>query len=372
MKVLIAGGHLTPALAVIEQLPKGTEVLYVGRTYALEGDSAYSLEYNTITQRHIAFANLNAGRLQRKFTKHTIAALFKLPKGFFEAKKIIAEFQPDIIVGFGGYVSVPLGIVGAMRKIPVIIHEQTLGAGLANKILAPFASKICVSWKSSLQHFPKRKTVITGNPAMEAIFHTQSHRIERKLKNLPLLVIVGGSLGSHAINVLVEDALSSLLSVCAIIHQTGGASEFGDFDRLSEKKYTLPLRIRDRYEVTKFIDPKDIIATLNSADVVVTRAGINTLTTLLILNKPSLVIPLPSSQKNDQQRNADFFAAHGLGKVLNQDLLNPESLSQEIFAMIKHRDEYKNTRSSEELIIHQYAGKKIVDIITFFSKKEVF
>lgn len=364
MKILIIGGHLTPALAVIDALPKDVEVVYVGRKHALEGDKAVSLEYQAITARNIPFEQIQTGRIQRTFTRHTISSLLKLPQGFFQAYKLIKKIKPDVIVGFGGYVSVPICVAGAIFKIPIILHEQTLEAGLANKQLAKFAEKICISWENSQQFFPKGKTVLTGNPAVASIFE-QSSVTKSPKKSLPTLVIVGGSLGSHAINILIEGCLEQLLEKYTIIHQTGDAKTFGDFDRLEKKKSTLPEALQDRYTLIKFIDPQDIISTFASATLVLSRAGMNTVTTLLVLNKPALLIPLPISQNHEQKKNAHFFKEHGLGEVVMQSTLTPTKLFDVIHAMIKQIDQYQNTKDTKELQIHTHAAQQIVDIINY-------
>jgi UDP-N-acetylglucosamine--N-acetylmuramyl-(pentapeptide) pyrophosphoryl-undecaprenol N-acetylglucosamine transferase len=370
MKILICGGHLTPALAIIDALPKDTHVLYVGRKHGLEGDNAHSLEYQVIKEKNIPFVHINAGKLQRKLTKHTIPSLLKLPRGFLEAFTVLKKFRPDVVVGFGGYVSVPLGIAAYFLKIPVIIHEQTFASGLANKLLSRVASTICLSWDSSLEHFPKEKSVITGNPAVSEIFHETSQTTYVKKSNLPLLVIVGGSLGSHAINALVERVLNQLLEQFQILHQTGDAKEFADYDRLYEKKDLLPKELQERYTLTKFINPREIIATLTKADLVVTRAGINTITTLLMLHKPSLVIPLPSSQKNDQYKNAHMFASYGLGIAVTQESLSPERFLELIFDMIKTPEKFVNKKGEKELEIHKSATNTLVKIITDYAQKK--
>src|SRR6185437_3796515 len=136
----------------------------VGREYAFEGDSALSLEYQTAKRLGLAFEPLTTGRIQRKFTKHTFGSLAKIPVGLTQAKKIITRFQPDIVLSFGGYVSVPVVLAAAANRVPIVIHEQTLQAGLANKIASRFAAKICISWEESAKYFPKNKIVLTGNP----------------------------------------------------------------------------------------------------------------------------------------------------------------------------------------------------------------
>ena len=138
MKVVIVGGHLAPALSVIEVLPKDTEILFIGRKYALEGDNALSLEYKTITSMNISFVGLNTGRLQRKLTKFTFFSLMKLPFGIIKSFLILLKFKPDVVVGFGGYVSIPVAFCAYLLRIPIVIHEQTMEAGLANKFVSFF------------------------------------------------------------------------------------------------------------------------------------------------------------------------------------------------------------------------------------------
>lgn len=368
MKILITGGHLTPALAVIEQLPNDVHVLYVGRKYALEGDKAFSLEYQTILNMHIPFAELTTGRLQRKLTIHTIPSLLKLPVGLAQAIKIVHSYKPDVILSFGGYVSVPIAFAAKLLRIPIIIHEQTLEAGLANRIVAPLASKICISWQTSAKFFPKNKTILTGNPAVATILNT-IRPTKKHATTLPKVVIVGGSLGSHAINLLVEGSMDKLTQEFHVLHQTGDAKQFGDYDRLIAKKQMLEKKLQDRYLPIKFIDPKDIISAFQQADLVVTRAGINTITTLLLLNKPAFVIPLPISQNNEQRKNALFLKEHGLGEVVSQDSLTPEKFFNYIHAMIKNRDKYINTKEISELLIHKESAQKIIDIVSYEQKQ---
>ncbi|MEK7451076.1 MAG: glycosyltransferase, partial [Patescibacteria group bacterium] len=164
MRVIIIGGHLSPALSIIEKLPKTDKVLFIGRKYVFEGDQALSLEYKTIQSLKIPFVNLITGRLQRKFTKHTIPSLLKLPYGFMRSILALIKFQPDVVLSFGGYLSFPVVLSAFLLRIPIVIHEQTLEAGLANKILSVFAKKICISWETSRKFFPKGKIVLTGNP----------------------------------------------------------------------------------------------------------------------------------------------------------------------------------------------------------------
>lgn len=366
LRIIICGGHLTPALAVMESLPKNITIMYVGRKYSLEGNSSLSLEYQTITDRGIKFEEIQTGRLQRKWTKFTLPSLGKIPKGFFQAVKIIHTFKPDIIVGFGGYVSVPICMAGWLSGIHFILHEQTLQAGFANRMLAPFAKQICISWKSSERYFPKYKTILTGNPAIEKIISAKKEKIT---STNPRIIIVGGSQGSHAINLLIEHSLERLLAKYEIFHQTGDAAEFNDFARLLEKKNNLKLELKNRYSITKFIDPKNIGNLFYNATLIVTRAGANTIGALLALNKPALAIPLTVSQSQEQKKNAQLLRNSGLGEYVYQESLSPEKFIFLLDSMIHNITAYKiNSKlNAEEIKIHSHAIEKIHYAISYAS-----
>lgn len=338
MKLVIVGGHLSPALAVIDALPKDTNVLFIGRKYVFEGDKAFSLEYKTIVDQKIPFAEISTGRLQRKFTRHTISSLLKIPYGFIQSFFILQKFKPDVALSFGGYLSVPVGIAAFLLRIPLVIHEQTLERGFANKILSIFAKKICISWETSRKYFPKSKTVLTGNPIRKFTINNLQLTIDNKL---PTIYITGGSSGSHFINTLVEGCIEELLKKFIVIHQTGDAQEYNDFDRLQKIREGLPSELKARYTIIKFVEPGNIGSIMQKADLVVSRAGINTITELIYFKKPSLLIPISFSQRNEQVKNALFLKNLGLAEVFNQDSLDPKKLLRFIEEMINNKSRYK-------------------------------
>ncbi|SRR6266568_1950201 len=367
MKVLIAvggGGHFSPALAVIEQMPKEWEVLLVGRKYAFEGDQALSLEYQTAKRLGLPFEPLTTGRFQRKLTRHTLFSLAKMPLGFAQANNIITSFQPDVVLSFGGYISVPVVLAAASKRLPIVIHEQTLHAGLANKFASRFAARICISWKESEQFFPKQKTVLTGNPLRKEFLNAQTSPQpspkKRGSDEFPLIYITGGSGGAHGINVLIEGCLEKLLEKFSIIHQTGDAKEFNDFDRLEKAKAQLPQELQKRYEVKKFIEPEKVINILQQADLVISRSGINTVTELLYLGKPSLLIPLPYGQHNEQLANANFVKKIGLAQVVDQLKILPEELHEKVSEMISNLQTYTRHKAESRDLIQTEAAQKII------------
>ena len=368
MKLAIVGGHLSPALAVIDALPKGTQILFIGRKYAFEGDKTLSLEYRTITEHKIPFATISTGRWQRKFTRFTIPSLFKIPYGAVQSFLILRKFKPDVFLGFGGYLSLPLGLAAFILRIPIVIHEQTLEAGIANRILSIFAKKVCVSWETSWAFFPSSKIVLTGNPIRKfKVSRGAGSRFARQFsindKNLRVIYITGGSSGSHFINTLVEGCIKKLLEKFIIIHQTGDAQTYHDFDRLKKLRESLPFELKERYRLTKFVEPENVGLVMQRADLVVSRAGINTVTELIFFKKPSFLIPLPSSQKNDQLKNALFLKNLGLAEVFYQDMLDSKKLLRFIGEMINNIDRYE--------ILNQVqndkgnAAQKIIEVIEY-------
>ncbi len=364
MKVLVCGGHLTPALAVINNLPKNTEVLYAGRKYSMEADRAVSLEYQIIHKRKITFAHLETGRLQRKLSSQTISSLVKFPKGFLQAWQIINKFSPDVIVGFGSYVSLPLGFAGWLQHVPLVLHEQTLGAGLTNRLLTPLATAVGISWGSSKQFFDPQKTTLTGNPSVEAYFKVE--KVKKNPSELPTLVIVGGSQGSHFINSLISCSLDLLLKKFNITHQTGDAQKFDDYEHLCKIQKTLPVELKNRYNLVKFLDPDDIANIFSGADIVVTRGGINTILGLLILGKPALVIPLLTSSQQEQRKNAQLFKQAGLGETAYQERLTSETFINLLTTMMHNINAYGVSETfKNNLGVHKNASEKLIKLITY-------
>ncbi|HSX09789.1 MAG TPA: UDP-N-acetylglucosamine--N-acetylmuramyl-(pentapeptide) pyrophosphoryl-undecaprenol N-acetylglucosamine transferase [Candidatus Saccharimonadales bacterium] len=372
MKVLIAvggGGHFSPALAVIESMPKDWEVQLVGRKYAFEGDTALSLEYQTAHRLGLKFEAITTGRLQRKFTQHTLTSLVKVPIGMAQANKIVGNFKPDVILSFGGYVTIPVILAAAARRVPIIIHEQILRVGLSNKIASRFATTVCVSWPESKKFFPAGKTILTGNPLRKEFLNLKINR-EKEDNDLPQLYVTGGSAGAHGINVLIEGELTELLEKYSIVHQTGDSQQFNDFDRLEKKRESLPAHLHKRYKLFKFIKPDEVMDYVSAADLVISRSGINTLTELLYIGKPCLLIPLPYGQHNEQLVNASFVKEVGLGEYVNQLRTTSGELVQKIDEMIQRLDTYKKHKDDARALIHADATQKIIAEVVRASQKK--
>lgn len=368
MKIIIIGGHLSPALSVLDSLPKNWEILFVGRKYVFEGEKSLSLEYKTINDLKIPFKEISTGRLQRKFTKNTVPSLLKLPSGFFKALGILKKFRPDVVLGFGGYLQIPVVFASFFLKIPVVLHEQTLESGFANKICSPIAKKICISWESSARFFPKEKTILVGNPVRKEIIQNPSirqaqDRIQNSELDLPLIYVTGGSSGSHFLNHLIENLVTNLLVNFNVIHQTGDSFKYDDFKRLKILRETLPKGLKKNYSIHKFINPSDVGNVLGQAEFVIGRAGMNTITELIFTKKPAILIPLTFSQNNEQVKNALFLEKLGIAKIILQKEASPQVLLSAINSMHESIARYtKKTQNLKDLIKEDAVGK-IIEVI---------
>lgn len=370
MKLIIVGGHVSPALAVLDALPKDVQVCFVGRKKIFEGDAGESLEYKEVKKRTVLFENLVTGRLQRSMTRHTIPSLLKLPVGVIHAITILKRFRPDVVLIFGGYLGLPVGIAARILRVPIVLHEQTLEAGLTNKLLAPHAKMICISWEQSQAFFPRQKTVLTGIPMRktgETVF-PESISFTSRLHKFPLVYVTGGSGGSHPINTLIAGCLKDLLEKTRVIHQTGDAKQFQDFEHMNLLKNELPVSLQERYKVVKFIDPAILPLVYKHVSLVVGRSGMNTVSELIVHKVPALLIPLPHAQGNEQFKNAVFFVSLGLGEVVDQEALTLEKLSQKILSILNNTDAYKNANVKD--VIPSDAAEKIIKILYHVTEKE--
>lgn len=345
LKILITGGHFTPAKAVIEELlkNKNVEIVYVGRKTSMEGDSALSAEFFALSKLKIKYKTLITGRFRRSFDILTIFSLLKIPIGIMQSILILLSERPNMILSFGGYISVPLVITGWLLSIPIITHEQGLTLGLANKINSLFVDKVALSFPNSSAN---RKIIVTGNPLREEILHPKSGFMY-KLKP-PIILITGGNQGSHILNLAVEGCLKKLLKVASVIHQTGD-SKFLDYERLSPYK-------SDRYLPVKWIGG-GIGTVLSKVDLVVCRSGMNTLMEAAYFGVPVLTIPI--NKHSEQNQNAQFFQKSGLGNILSQTKLTSKNLEEEIKQMLKNTQNLRQKARRAKLQIIPDASKRL-------------
>lgn len=343
MKVLITGTHFTPAVAVIEKLikEKDISIVYVGRSNTMEWDFSPSVESSILPQMGVDFVPIISGRLARAFSLVSLISLFKIPLGFVHSFFVLLKQKPDVVVSFGGYTAVPVVITAWLFSIPILIHEQGLKLGLANKISSFFADKIALSFDSP--QISGGKYLLTGNPLREEITNPSKNNgspiskfiNNARKKNKSIVLITGGNQGSHIINLAVEKIIAQLAKVTCIIHITGH-SKYQDYDRLKMKE-------DENYTVYKWVD-KEFGYILKKTDLVITRAGMNTLMEIGFFKKPTIIIPIPNKE---QTENADYFSDKNGAMIISQKELNPDFLLGKIKECLGHNKNsiYQDTKT---------------------------
>jgi UDP-N-acetylglucosamine--N-acetylmuramyl-(pentapeptide) pyrophosphoryl-undecaprenol N-acetylglucosamine transferase len=386
-RIAIIGGHLTPALSVLEQLQiRGYEdIIWIGGKYSQTGNKNTSPEYQVVKNKNIKFVELKAGKLWRKLTfKSIIPGLINfllIPYGFIKAFFIILYYQPDLVLSFGGYLALPLVISSKLLLKKSITHEQTIVTGTTNKYIAKFADIILVSWEKSLSYFPKNKTNFVGLPLRRSIY-TQKENTKIFDNNLPILFAVGGNQGSNTINWRLLKILPELLEHMNVIHLTGNSSLTQDFNKAVYLRESLSTELKSRYLVKEhaFDTEYDYAKYLASSDIVLSRAGANTIAEILYMGKLSVLIPIPWSSHNEQQLNAELVASTGLGFVIKQtNDLEPITIKHAIDkALANHQ---KGTSFSGQTIaesriiarkfIHEDASQKFVMYIERLLSRQI-
>lgn len=326
-------GHVTPNIALIARLKKeGWDIHYIG-TYQ-------GIEKGLIEQTGIPYHGISSGKLRRYFDVKNLTDPFRVLWGMKEATALVKKLKPNVIFSKGGFVAVPVILGGWINRVPTIIHESDMTPGLANKLAIPFASKICANFPETLQYLPKDKGILTGTPIRQEIFKGSGQR-GRDLCGFdaqkPVILVMGGSLGSVKINTCVRSALPILLEPFQIIHLCGkgnidetlqGIKGYKQFEYVSEE---LP----------------DLFA---SSDLVISRAGANSISEFLALKKPHVLIPLSAkASRGDQILNALSFENQGFGKVLLEEDMEVETLIQTVIDVYKNRHAYIHTMDQSKV-----------------------
>jgi UDP-N-acetylglucosamine--N-acetylmuramyl-(pentapeptide) pyrophosphoryl-undecaprenol N-acetylglucosamine transferase len=305
-------GHVFPGIAVAQEL--GRRVIWIG--------SSDGVEKSLVTAAGIEFRPIPAGKLRRYFSLRNLSDLAKIAAGFFASVRILKKERPALLFSKGGFVSVPPVVAARLVGIPSFTHESDFDPGLATRINLRFCEKVLVSFAETVQYLPARyraKAVVTGNPVRASIYRAEASRGRAHVgcaPSAPLLFVMGGSLGSSFINALIQSSLPRLLKRFFVVHQAG------------EKGYVASLR--RSYFTTPFFGEElpDVMA---AADLVISRAGANTLAELAALGKPSLLIPLPeTSSRGDQLRNAELFRARGASLVMAEGESSPDALCEAV------------------------------------------
>lgn len=353
-KIVMTGGgtagHVTPNIALMPALRKeGYEISYIG--------SYDGIEKRLIEEQNVPYYGISSGKLRRYFDLKNFSDPFKVIKGYGQSIKLLKKLKPDVVFSKGGFVSVPVVLAAKHCKIPAIIHESDLTPGLANKLAIPGATKVCCNFPETLRYLPTEKAVLTGSPIRQELLHGNPENA-RKLCNFdqdekPVILIIGGSLGSKAINAAIRELLPQLLDNYHIIHLCG--------------KGNLDASCNDKKGYVQFEYANKELADLFAlSDLVISRAGANAICELLALRKPNILIPLSAAaSRGDQILNANSFKASGYSYVLEEENLNANTLSEAIRYVFENKTSYI---SAMEKNGGQHSIDTIVELIRNASK----
>ena len=317
-------GHVTPNLALIPFLKEdGWEVIYIG--------SEKGIERSLIEAEGIPYYGIPTGKLRRYFSKENFSDMLRVVKGVAEAKKRIKELKPDLVFSKGGFVAVPVVLAAKSNGVPVIIHESDITPGLANKIAMPFAKVICTTFPETLKHISKKSGVHTGSPIRKELFQGDCKKGLQLCGfdgTKPVLLMMGGSLGAVKLNQCLRGELPKLLEKFDVIHLCGKGNL--DHELLNQKGY-------QQFEYVSG-ELADLFA---ATDLIVSRAGSNSICEFLALKKPHLLIPLSkNASRGDQILNAASFAAQGFARVLPEEEMTAETLMENILTLYDNRNKY--------------------------------
>ena len=329
-KIVLTGGgtagHVTPNIALMPALKEaGYEITYIG--------SKKGMEKGLIEATGTKYYGISSGKLRRYFDWKNFSDPFRVMNGFFEAKRILRKIKPDVIFSKGGFVSVPVVLAAKALHIPAVIHESDMTPGLANRIALRGATTVCCNFPETVEKLQGNRAIWTGTPIRQELFSGDANRGLSfcgfdSANDKPVLLIIGGSQGSVFINNAVRGSLDELLKDFRIIHLCGK----GNLD--------VSLKNREGYAQYEFIS-RELPDLFAAADIIISRAGANAIFELLALKKPNILIPLGlNASRGDQILNARSFEKQGFSKVLEEESVTAELLTDTVRKVYADRDQY--------------------------------
>ena len=330
MRVIVAaggtGGHIYPALAIIERIKKENkkcEVLYLGTTDRMEKD--------IVPKRGIPFRGLEIKGLDRKHILNNFSVLKKFFRAIKDAKDIIREFKPDIVIGVGGYITAPVLYAAHKLGIKTMIHEQNSIPGLSNKFLAKFVDTICVSLPGSISYFPKKKTVYTGNPRSEEILNISKVKKSKYgfKDSKKLVLVVMGSLGSTTMTKKLKSTISEFNNKDYQVLVVTGKAYYDDYKDIEVPKNVVLIPYTE-----------ELIQIMKDTDLMVSRAGASTISEITGIGLPSILVPSPYVTHNHQYLNAKELEDAGACRILEEKDFSADTLCKMIDEVLADKEGY--------------------------------
>jgi UDP-N-acetylglucosamine--N-acetylmuramyl-(pentapeptide) pyrophosphoryl-undecaprenol N-acetylglucosamine transferase len=361
------GGHTAAGLAITTalraRLGDGVRLAWIG--------SRGGVEATWVPAAGIAYEAIPTGKLRRQLAWRNVTDLaLRVPAGFGRALALLGRIRPDVVVATGGFVAVPTAVAAAVRRCPLLVHEQVVVPGLANRLIGRLAQRVAVTFAASASAFPARKVVITGNPIRPVLL---AGRRERAFEHFgldpaaPLTYVTGGALGAHRVNRVVGAALAPLLLVTQIVHQAGDNPQ-GDLAWLRGEAARLSPSLAARYRVAPHIADElgDLYA---AASLVIGRAGAGTVTELAALGLPSILIPLPGARGDEQTANARVLAEAGAAVLLPERELSPECLVAAVRALQAEPARLHAMAERARSLATPDAAERLVDLILSLARR---
>lgn len=346
------GGPTTALIAIAEELQKKNPAAEL----LLLGDKG-GIGEHVLEASNMPYSMIHAGKFRRYASIKNITDIFRTMQGMYEAWKVLRSWHPDIIIAAGSFVSVPVVLVGYILRIPILIHQQDVAISLTNKVLKRFATHITVAFEISKQYFPAEKTSWTGNPVRKKFLEGKSEQARRDWNlrdDMPTLLVMGGGGGAEPINHIMEEIGPRLLQYVQIIHITG-------------PQKTMELR-SENYHQTEFMK-EGLADALAVADVVISRAGMGSLTECAVLAKATIVIPIPKSHQED---NARYLTRQKAVIVLDQRETHLQKQVEKILEIIKNEQKRKELgKNLAKSMRVEEGGKNIVKIIETMIQENV-
>lgn len=374
MRIVVSGGgtagHISPALATcdaLKSLDRSAELLYVGQAGGMEERivAASGLQFKAIQAGKFRRYH-SASALEKVMNLHTLAPnakdAVKAVAGVAGSLRILRAFKPDVVFIKGGYVGLPVGLAAKILRIPYVVHESDVTPGLTNRVLGRWAKKVAVGFPvKSYRDFDRARLVFTGSPVRPEVLAADRAEGLKKFElteDLPVVFVTGGSGGAAQINDMVVRALPALLEMCQLIHLTGER----EYERVQfELKRAGRLEHPDRYHAHGFL-MGEMAPALAAADLVVSRAGANTIAELAALGKPTVLIP-NYEMAGHQMENARVLARSGAARVLDGAKLTPEKLVGEVRRLLEDEVERERlARSIQEFYVPD-AAKALARVI---------
>lgn len=356
MKVLIAaggtGGHIYPGMAVAREIlarDDSSEVLFVG--------TSRGLETRLVPENGFQLSLIHSAGLKNVGFVGKLKGLAILPQSFFEARRVLREFAPDVVLGAGGYVSGPMVMTARFMGFPTLVMDSNALPGFTNRKLARFIDKAALTFEEALPYFGG-KGVVTGNPVREEFFEIPPREIEPPVR----ILIFGGSQGARAINKGVVEALpfikDSGLQI-GITHQTGES----DFEKIRAAYAEASVEADIRAYISNMVEE------FGRADIIISRAGATTCAEIAAAGKAGIMVPLPTAADDHQRKNAEAMQKHGAVRVILQAELTGERLTEEIAELIRKPELIREMGVAARTMARPDAARATVDLIQTLVKK---